>query len=221
MRKNVHPLERGESMLKTKPNRPQYGSKGKYGKKGACAIKQAPICMLAGEVRLSGLALRLRHRVLPPPPCSTAVRVQSNAHGSRDGVCCVQPYDDPRDFTLDLKTADPTHNVSAVPGGAKLSADFEITAGRSVMKSLMPSLPITRPLRGEFSLSVQQLLTSITLVCLTARLRVPRSQARCWVRKGRSLGAGSWAWGVTLNRSAKRSAHNSCLVAKRQPLSSQ
>ena len=70
MRKTVHPLERNESMLKSKADRPQFTNHGQYGKKGNNAIRQAPISMLAGE-----------------------------------------PYDDPRDFTLDLKKNEPEHNV--------------------------------------------------------------------------------------------------------------
>jgi hypothetical protein len=62
MRKQVHPLERNENMLKTKPNRPQYSTLGKYGKKGSCAVKQ---------VRCTSFAWRRLCAVLP---CHRGVR---------------------------------------------------------------------------------------------------------------------------------------------------
>ena len=117
MRKNVHPLERSETLLKQKPDRPQFSKHGKYGKLGSCAIRQAPICMLAGE-----------------------------------------PYDDPRDFTLDLKKQEPEHNVTDIPYSSKAirkgetrpkASEFDRYSGLSTKHSLLPSLPITKPLRGE------------------------------------------------------------------------
>ena len=134
MRTKVHPLERNETMLKGSPNRPQFTNHGKYGKKGNCAIRQAPISMLAGE-----------------------------------------PYDDPRDFTLDLKKNEPEHNVVQDHNFSRLAVRAVLhptlacsigscfyraactkrifwccaTQGLNVQTSLMGCPVTTKPLRGE------------------------------------------------------------------------
>ena len=132
MRKTVHPLERNESMLKSKADRPQFTDHGQYGKKGNNAIRQAPISMLAGE-----------------------------------------PYDDPRDFTLDLKKNEPEHNVVqdstfdrySVRAIRRLSSSFSslcvrarvhlsnpdvfVSQGLNVQTGLLGCPVITKPLRGE------------------------------------------------------------------------
>ena len=52
-----------------------------------------------------------------------------------------EPYEDPRDFTLDLKKNEPRHNM--VP------TDFDRMSGLNMKNSLIPHNMHTRPLRGE------------------------------------------------------------------------
>eukprot|EP01052_Picozoa_sp_SAG31_P025142 SAG31_NODE_2188_length_6235_cov_4.819100_3_plen_160_part_00 len=52
-----------------------------------------------------------------------------------------EPYEDPRDFTLDLKKNEPKHNV--VP------EDFDRLSGLNTKTSLLPHNIHTRPTRGE------------------------------------------------------------------------
>ena len=52
-----------------------------------------------------------------------------------------EPYEDPRDFTLDLKKNEPKYNVVPV--------DFDRLSGLNTKSSLLPHNLHTRPTRGE------------------------------------------------------------------------
>ena len=63
-----------------------------------------------------------------------------------------EPYDDPRDFTLDLKKNVPEENVGQIANadtGIMEAIDFDRYSGLNVKTSLLPAPIITKPLRGE------------------------------------------------------------------------
>eukprot|EP01047_Picozoa_sp_COSAG01_P009720 COSAG01_NODE_402_length_17510_cov_6.871575_18_plen_444_part_00 len=105
-----------------------------------------------------------------------------------------EPYDDPRDFTLDLKKNEPEHNVTAAPGSTQTASDFNRLAGLSRMKSGLPSL--RAPELAVFS-------ASCLSVCLSVCRSVGLSSSFC---PAESPG---WSWPVVCAAAAAAACRRS------------
>lgn len=94
---------------------------------------------------LERLETFLKGPVDPKRKALTGTRVDPRTRGAIKqapiSMLAGEPYEDPRDFTLDLKKNEPKHNVVPV--------DFDRLSGLNTKSSLLPHNLHTRPTRGE------------------------------------------------------------------------